>query len=121
MAWGNSIGDYMANTSIAKKGFAEMALTGCYAAPLFNLVLGLGLSTFKTNLLADHPIYCHSSDPERRIPLIILIGTTQILMVTLIWTSCWNKFKITKGQGYMNFVLYALVLILILKTAHSIS
>lgn len=53
LAWGNSIGDFMANTSIARKGFAEMALTGCFAAPLFNNVLGLGLSTFKTNVLAD--------------------------------------------------------------------
>ncbi len=52
LAWGNSIGDFMANTSIAKKGFAEMALTGCFAAPLFNNVLGLGLSTFKTNVVA---------------------------------------------------------------------
>lgn len=43
----------MANTSIARKGFAEMALTGCYASPLFNLVLGLGLSTFKANVLGN--------------------------------------------------------------------
>ena len=51
LAWGNSIGDFMANTSIAKKGFAEMAITGCFAAPLFNLLLGLGISTFKNNIL----------------------------------------------------------------------
>lgn len=50
LAWGNSIGDLMANTSIAKKGFVEMALTGCYASPLFNILLGLGLSTLKCNL-----------------------------------------------------------------------
>lgn len=47
LAWGNSIGDLMANLSIAKKGYAEMAMTGCYAAPLFNLLLGLGLSSLK--------------------------------------------------------------------------
>ena len=47
LAWGNSIGDLIANTSIAKKGYAEMAITGCYAAPLFNLLLGLGLSMVK--------------------------------------------------------------------------
>lgn len=49
LAWGNSIGDFIANTSIARKGFAEMALTGCFAAPLFNNVLGLGIATIKTN------------------------------------------------------------------------
>ena len=50
VAWGNSIGDYMANTSIARKGFVEMALTGCYASPLFNILLGLGISTLNSNL-----------------------------------------------------------------------
>jgi Ca2+/Na+ antiporter len=40
----------MANISIAKKGYAEMAMTGCYASPLFNLLLGLGISTLKLNL-----------------------------------------------------------------------
>jgi sodium/potassium/calcium exchanger 6 len=45
LAWGNSSGDMMANITIAKKGFAEMAITGCYAGPLFNLLMGLGLST----------------------------------------------------------------------------
>ena len=51
LAWGNSIGDLMANTSIARKGYVEMALTGCYASPLFNILLGLGIATVKSNLL----------------------------------------------------------------------
>ena len=54
LAWGNSIGDLMANLSIAKKGYAEMAMTGCYAGPVFNLLLGLGLSTLMLNLGKHH-------------------------------------------------------------------
>ena len=50
LAWGNSIGDLIANVSISRKGFAEMALTGCVATPLFNLLWGLGLSTFMLNI-----------------------------------------------------------------------
>jgi hypothetical protein len=45
LAWGNSLMDYMNNTSMAGKsaGGNSMAMTACYAGPLFNLLIGLGL------------------------------------------------------------------------------
>jgi sodium/potassium/calcium exchanger 6 len=50
LSWGNSLGDSIASCSIAKKGFGEMALTSCIAGPVFNLMMGLGLATFKNNM-----------------------------------------------------------------------
>lgn len=47
LAWGNSVGDMMANSAVAKKGYARMAMTGCIAGPLFNLFFGLGVSLLK--------------------------------------------------------------------------
>lgn len=40
LAWGNSIGDFSTNMAMAKKGLANMALTACYAGPVFNLLVG---------------------------------------------------------------------------------
>ena len=40
LAWGNSIGDLSTNMAMAKKGLANMALTACYAGPVFNLLVG---------------------------------------------------------------------------------
>jgi len=31
LAWGNSIGDYFANSSLARLGYGVMAVTGCFA------------------------------------------------------------------------------------------
>lgn len=42
LAWGNCLGDLNANTAMTKKGFGEMAITGCMAGPIFNLNIGLG-------------------------------------------------------------------------------
>jgi sodium/potassium/calcium exchanger 6 len=50
LSWGNSIGDAFATIAISKKGFGEMAITGCVAGPVFNLMFGMGLTTIRCNM-----------------------------------------------------------------------
>lgn len=42
LASGLSIADLKVNSAVAKQGLARMALTGCFAGPMFNLLIGLG-------------------------------------------------------------------------------
>ena len=43
LAWGNSVADLSANVAMARKGLANMAMTACFAGPVFNILIGLGL------------------------------------------------------------------------------
>ncbi|KAF3429008.1 hypothetical protein E2986_13298 [Frieseomelitta varia] len=44
LAWGNSIGDLISNVTIARRGFPRMAYAACFGGPMFNTLLGLGLT-----------------------------------------------------------------------------
>ncbi|KAL7694851.1 putative sodium/calcium exchanger membrane region [Plasmopara halstedii] len=43
LAWGNSVGDLITNVSVARSGFPQMAIAGCFGGPVFNILLGMGL------------------------------------------------------------------------------
>ncbi|KAL4158158.1 hypothetical protein PRNP1_003937 [Phytophthora ramorum] len=43
LAWGNSVGDLITDVSVARAGFPQMAIAGCFGGPVFNILLGFGL------------------------------------------------------------------------------
>ena len=55
IAWGNELGDMTADVAMTKRGFGEMAITGCIAGPIFNVLIGLGLSNTFTILKTGEP------------------------------------------------------------------
>lgn len=112
LAWGNSVGDFIANTSIAKKGFAEMALTGCFAAPLFNNVLGLGITIVKSNYITGVPIECSIEDLHARIPMTMICGNFLTLLLVMLTTIC-NGSHLSKIQAFINIIIYAGVIVVI--------
>ncbi|ESQ41782.1 hypothetical protein EUTSA_v10016097mg [Eutrema salsugineum] len=81
LAWGNSLGDLIANVTVAVYGGndgAQIALSGCYAGPLFNTVIGLGVPLVISSL-AEYPgVYIIPSDNS-------LLETLGFLMVGLLW------------------------------------
>jgi sodium/potassium/calcium exchanger 6 len=102
LAWGNSIGDFFSNTAIARKGFGEMAIAGCYGGPVFNILVGLGI---------PFAYVCVKAYPA---PLPVALDRAALLSLGfLYWTllstialACFQDFQIDNFFGFYLLFVY---------------
>lgn len=110
LAWGNSMGDMAANVSMARRGLSNMAMTACYAGPLFNLLVGLGLGFWRR--LGDPQ--APSDMPENAIALTstILLGAVFLvfLCISVICTGLLNQLRLPARFGWFLLALYGVFL-----------
>jgi Ca2+/Na+ antiporter len=78
LAWGNSVGDLVADLSVARAGSPDMAVTACFAGPLFNLLVGLGFSFF-VQTASNGPIQTHMKPSTTTVIHVSFIGLIAIL------------------------------------------
>lgn len=96
LAWGNSLGDIVANLSLAEAGYPRMAIGASIGAPLLNLLLGLGLS-FSLSLSPGE-----SSPIEYSSTISLLCITMATLLVLLM--AC-TLLPVDKSRRWVGFTL----------------
>lgn len=53
---GNSLGDLVANVTVARMGYPLMALSACFGGPMLNILLGIGISGTYLTRLTQKPV-----------------------------------------------------------------
>ena len=89
-AVGSSLGDLVANITVARLGYPVMALSACFGGPLLNILLGIGLSGCYIILEgASSRQHRHPDRPVRFKPYHVEVSPTLVvsgvaLLVTLV-------------------------------------
>jgi sodium/potassium/calcium exchanger 6 len=103
-ALGNSIGDFLAATSIAQKGSPFMAFTACFGGPMFNLLFGIGLGGVWNQL-----VYGGSSLPINVEITSTLVISAITLLLTIVVFFLWipaNGFWLSRSFGVSLVTLW---------------
>ncbi|XP_046544014.1 mitochondrial sodium/calcium exchanger protein-like isoform X6 [Haliotis rubra] len=101
LAWGNSIGDLIADFAMARQGYPRMGISACFGGPLFNILLGIGIpftiGTFK-----------RGGSYELRLTLVelILAGFLCLSLVSSLIIVPLSGFRMSRPYGIFLFILY---------------
>ncbi|KAL9127376.1 MAG: hypothetical protein Q9217_003732 [Psora testacea] len=87
-AVGNSLGDLVADITVARLGYPVMALSACFGGPMLNILLGIGLGgCYMTIRGAEKREHKHPGRPIRYKPYELEIGSTLLISgITLLVT-----------------------------------
>ena len=87
-AVGNSLGDLVADITVARLGYPVMALSACFGGPMLNILLGIGVSGLYMTIQAGEKRHeKHPGRPMRYKPYQVEVGGTLLISgITLLVT-----------------------------------
>ena len=115
-AVGNSLGDLVADVTVARLGFPVMALSACFGGPMLNILLGIGISGLYMTIIEGHQK--HEKHPDRPMKykpyqievsgaLLISGITLLVTLVGLLIAVPLNKWIMSRRIGWGLIVLWS--------------
>ncbi|CAH1232911.1 SLC8B1 [Branchiostoma lanceolatum] len=111
LAWGNSIGDLVADTAMARQGFPRMGVSACFGGPLFNMLMGIGISCTIATIKNGGKFQL-----KRTMLQSVLAGSLGFSLLSSLILIPAFKFKVGRWYGIYLIVVYIAFLGLAIAT-----
>lgn len=92
LAWGNSVGDLVADVAVAKAGQPAMAMAGCFAGPMFNMLVGLGMAL----VVQTADSYPKAYELNFHIGIVIAFVFLFLSLMGSLLVITWSRFRVPK-------------------------
>ncbi|XAR52576.1 hypothetical protein NMG60_11020719 [Bertholletia excelsa] len=102
LAWGNSVGDLVADVAVAKAGQPTMAMAGCFAGPMFNMLCGLGTALVTQTTI----IYPEAYELHFHVSIVIAFVFLLLSLMGTLLVVTWNRFRVPRFWGFCLVGLY---------------
>jgi sodium/potassium/calcium exchanger 6 len=102
LAWGNSIGDLFTNKAVALEGLGAMAIAGCYAGPVFNILMGFGVALVYATVQAYPKSYTVALDTSSIVSICFLV----VALTSTMGIVSYRGFKLDRSFGIYLISLY---------------
>lgn len=106
LAWGNSIGDFVSDLTLARQGYPRMAFAACFGGIIFNVLIGVGLGC----LLQMGPSNTQLQLEAQGLLVWVLAGGLGISLVFSLIAVPIQCFHLRRGYGIALLFLYVLFL-----------
>ncbi|XP_019440548.1 PREDICTED: cation/calcium exchanger 5 isoform X1 [Lupinus angustifolius] len=102
LAWGNSVGDLVADVAVAKAGHPAMAMAGCFAGPMFNMLVGLGSAL----VIQTANIYPRAYELNFHVGIVIAFVFLILSLMGSLLVITWCRFRVPRFWGFCLVGLY---------------
>lgn len=113
LAWGNSVGDLVADVAVAKAGQPAMAMAGCFAGPMFNMLFGLGTAL----VIQTGKVYPNAYELRFHVSIVVAFVFLLLSLMGSLLVVTWNRFQVPRFWGFCLVGLYTLFVLVSLVIA----
>ena len=102
LAWGNSVGDLVADVAVAKAGQPALAMAGCFAGPMFNMLVGLGMAL----VIETAKVYPEAYQLHFHFSIVVAFVFLFMSLMGSLLVITWSRFRVPRFWGFCLVGLY---------------